>query len=196
MSSKSDNKGRTRNWTFILYPDSAPENWQYIISSFHIAWASSPLHDSDLNGDGSEKKPHWHVLLAYDGVKTYEQVLAITQMCNGTIPNKVHSTKALIRYFAHLDNPDKHQYTTSDIQCFNGFDISIYLKPTSSERYIIIREILQFIDDNYIIEYQDLINYAMKEHFDDWFPVLCDNSSYICCQYIKSQRHRVVDRRS
>jgi len=30
----------------------------------------------------------------------------------------------------------------------------------------------------------------MNERFDDWFPLLCDNSAYIMDSYIKSNRHR------
>ncbi|EFF22076.1 replication protein, partial [Enterococcus faecium E1636] len=40
-----------------------------------------------------------------------------------------------------------------------------------------------------ITEIKDLIDYAMSERFDDWFPLLCDNSAYIIGQYIKSNRH-------
>ena len=56
MASKKSNgesygKGRTRSWTFIVYPDSAPENWRSILDEDHIQWIESPLHDKDLNAD-------------------------------------------------------------------------------------------------------------------------------------------------
>lgn len=47
---------RTRNWAFICYPDSAPDNWKVVLKSFHIPCAISPLHDKDLNPTGDEKK--------------------------------------------------------------------------------------------------------------------------------------------
>ena len=53
---------RKRVWAFIAYPDSVPEHWQSILANFHTPISISPLHDSDLNGDDTEKKPHWHVL--------------------------------------------------------------------------------------------------------------------------------------
>jgi hypothetical protein len=38
---------RSTDWTFIVYPDSAPVDWRDIIDSEHISWNESPLHDSD-----------------------------------------------------------------------------------------------------------------------------------------------------
>ena len=29
---------RTRTWTFVLYEDSAPENWRDIIDELHVEW--------------------------------------------------------------------------------------------------------------------------------------------------------------
>ncbi|WP_428270135.1 hypothetical protein [Enterococcus faecium] len=38
-------------------------------------------------------------------------------------------------------------------------------------------------------EMKDLIDYALESRFEDWFPLLCDNSAFIMEQYIKSNRH-------
>ena len=69
------------------------------------------------------------------------------------------------------------------------------LRPSSSERYTLIAEILDFVDAENIIEFQDLLRYARKEKFDTWFPLLCDNSAYVVGMYIKSQRHRQEGKR-
>lgn len=50
-------------WLFEFYPDSAPENWREIINSWLVDCLVSPLHDSDVNEDGTPKKPHWHGIL-------------------------------------------------------------------------------------------------------------------------------------
>ena len=46
---------RTRNWTIVIYPDSAPNNWREIIDDWHIEWVESPLHENDENADGTPK---------------------------------------------------------------------------------------------------------------------------------------------
>ena len=49
---------------------------------------------------------------------------------------------------------------------------------------------LEFIKENHINEFQDLIDYSFTYHFDDWFPLLCDNSAFVIVNYLKSCRHR------
>ncbi|HAA0081853.1 TPA_asm: hypothetical protein GDG64_14435, partial [Listeria monocytogenes] len=56
-----------RDWTFIVYPESAPGDWRDILNKTHLRWIESPLHDKDVNADGEVKKEHWHILLSYDG---------------------------------------------------------------------------------------------------------------------------------
>lgn len=192
MPNKKSTDTRVRNWTFVLYPESAPENWRSILDDEHIQWIESPLHDKDLNNDEDRtpKKAHWHILLMYEGKKSYDQIKAITDRLNAPIPKKCANVKGLVRYFAHLDNPEKAQYSQSDIIGHGGADVASYFKASSSERYIIIRDMIAYVRKNNIFEFQDLMDYAAEERFDDWFPLLCDNSAYVVGQYIKSQRHR------
>lgn len=183
---------RTRNWTVVMYPDSAPDNWRDLIDDTHIEWIESPLHEFDTNPiDGTVKKAHWHVLLMFGGVKSYEQVVEYLLPFNCPAPQRCHNAKSMVRYMAHLDHPHKYQYNVEDIVGHGGIDISDLLKPSSSERYSIIKDMMQYISDNNITEFCDLMDYAMRNEFDSWFPLLCDNSSYVIGQYIKSVRERM-----
>lgn len=182
---------RCRAWTALVYPESAPENWRDFLDDQHIEWVESPLHEFDVNPTGEIKKPHWHILLTFTNVKSYEQVVEILSPLNGTIPQKVHNQRSIIRYFCHLDNPDKYQYPISKIVSHGGIDIYDLMKSSASERYSLIREMCLFVEDNNITEFSDLVDYAMTDHFDDWFPLLCDNSAYVVNQYIKSNRERI-----
>ena len=193
-SEKTRGSDRTRNWSVVVYPESAPENWREYLDDLHIEWVESPLHEYDSNATGEVKKPHWHVLLMFGGVKSYEQVMEVIQPLRCPIPQRCHNAKAMVRYMAHLDNPDKHQYSVSDIVAHGGVDISELLRPSSSERYALIREMVAFVKDKGITEFQDLMDYASMERFDDWFPLLCDSSAYVVGNYIKSQRHRLEGR--
>ena len=185
---------RCRNWTIILYPESAPENWRDIIDEWHIEWVESPLHDSDINATGEKKKAHWHILLMFSGVKTYEQVRELTDCLNCPAPEKCHNSKTLVRYFAHLDNPSKHQYNISDIIAHGGVDIDELLRPLNTQRRTFIKEMQTFIRDNCITEFCDFMDYAAEERFDDWYALLCDNSAIVISNYIRSQRHKFKER--
>lgn len=190
MKDEKSNGGRVRSWTFVLYEDSAPENWRQLLDDLHIEWIESPLHDRDMNADGEQKKPHRHIALLFSGVKSYDQVKELTDFLHCPIPQRCHNAKALVRYMAHLDNPDKAQYSVNDIKGHGGADVAEMLRPSSSERYSIIRDMITYVKDNNITEYQDLVDYAATQEFDSWFPLLCDSCSYVIGQYIKSQRHR------
>ena len=187
---KSRGSDRTRAWAVVVYPDSAPENWQQLIDDQHIEWVESPLHEFDTNPTGEVKKPHYHVLLMFGGVKSYEQVCDFIKPLNCPIPQRCHNAKAAVRYMAHLDNPDKFQYDVGSIKAHGGVDLAELLRPSSSERYTLIDEMAEYVKENHITEFQDLFDYARKEKRDSWFPLLCDNSAYVLGQYIKSQRNR------
>ena len=189
---KSRGSDRTRNWTFVLYEDSAPENWRELLDDEHIEWIESPWHDKDINADGEPKKKHKHILLLFGGVKSYEQVKELTDKLGQPIPQRCHNAKAMVRYMAHMDNPEKAQYSPSDIIAHGGVDLAEMLRPSNSERYTLIRDMMDYLRSAAVTEFQDLMDYAAAEHFDDWFPLLCDNSAYVIGQYIKSQRHRAL----
>lgn len=187
---KSNEDKRTRNWNFILYPESAPENWRDIIDETRIEWVESPLHDQDKNEDGTEKKHHHHITLLYPGMKTFEQVEELTKSLNAPIPIKCMSVKGSIRYMVHKDNPEKHQYDWSKIVSHGGADLSALCAPTATERLQIQEDILNFIDDNDLIEYSDLLVAIRKIGNRDWLNVAMNFSTMSITAYIKSRRHK------
>lgn len=182
--------GRTRSWTFILYPESAPSDWREILDDLYIEWVESPLHDKDFNADGELKKAHWHILLMFPSVKSYEQVKDITDKLNSPAPQKAMSAKGVVRYMLHLDNPEKYQYERSGLIGHGGADIAELLRPTSSDRYGLIKEMIVFIRENGIVEFTEIMDYAIEYRYDDWFPLLADNSAFVIEKYIKSNRFK------
>lgn len=192
MSEKKKKDNRNRNWTFIVYPESAPENWYQILQDKMLNFAVSPLHDIDIleSETGEVKKAHYHVLLCFGGNKSFEQIKEITDELNCPIPQQVANCRGMIRYFVHKDNSDKAQYNVADIRVHGDIDIISPFK-TSTSRYDAIKEMLAYVKEHQIVEFQDLMDYAMVEE-EEWFRYLCDNSAYIVQEYIKSARHRIL----
>ena len=52
---------KKRAWGGVIYPESLPENWLEILQNSGLQIAISPLHDKDINPDGTIKKPHYHI---------------------------------------------------------------------------------------------------------------------------------------
>ena len=61
---------KARYWAFVLYLESAPENWKEILQLKGIPFCISPYHDKDLNADYTPKKPHYHIILCFKGPTT------------------------------------------------------------------------------------------------------------------------------
>lgn len=176
---------KKRYWAFVAYPESLPDDWLEKLQIQGIAMAISPLHDKDLDPTGELKKPHYHIILVYNGPTTYNNVLELTVSVNGTIPIYLESVRGMYRYLTHRDNPDKHQYDDTEIKKLNGFDYDVYI--STSEILEIKKEILNLIDDMKIIEYAALINYCRKNR-TDYLEVVCNNTIF-WNTYLTSKRH-------
>ena len=111
MAEEKKKEVKKREWTFVLYPESAPSDWRDIIRQRGLVAAASPLHDKDINADGTPKKPHHHIIVVYDGPTTFSNVSALSVgELNGTIPKVLDSPRGMYTYFTHEDNPEKAQY--------------------------------------------------------------------------------------
>ena len=185
---KSNKETRARAWSFIAYPDSVPADWEQILTErFNLQWARSPLHDSDFNADETQKKPHWHIVVTFTNVKSYEQVKEISDTINATIPQKVHNLQGLMRYFIHLDNPEKAQYDIKDIKAV-GINAELEILGQVDFNKKLKNEILEIIRGNDITEYCDscdFLQYEYAEHFE-----YATNHTLLFSSYLKSRRHK------
>lgn len=194
MATKSQD-GRARNFATVVYPESAPADWQERLSQHFIPAFISPLHDKDVNPTGEPKKPHYHVVLMYEGKKSEEQVRAVFESIGGVGCEVVQSIRGYARYLCHLDNPEKAQYSPDDVRslCAADYNTTIGLV---TDKYKAIRDIIAYCKENDVYSYSQLLEYAMEER-GDWFRVLCDNGTYVIKEYLKSRQwtlERSIDR--
>lgn len=182
---KASGRGRTRNFATVVYPESAPDGWQEILSQQFVPAFISPLHDMDVNPTGEPKKPHYHVVLMFDGVKTREQAQDIISKINGVGCEVIQSIRGYARYLCHLDNPEKAQYKQEDVRSLCGADYPGTIGLVT-DKYKAIGEMIDFCEDNGIYSYSELLKYCRMERFD-WFRVLCDNGTVVMKEYLKSK---------
>ena len=170
MTNKKYEYEKGRDWTFIVYPESAPDNWRTVLDETHLRWIESPLHDKDINADGEIKKSHYHILLTFDGPVTEKQVIKLIDPLNTPLPKKVGSARGLVRYMAHLDNPEKYQYSRDEIVGHCGADVESYFELTKTSKMSVMKEIITYIYENKIDNYADFLMICIQ-HSDDWFDV-------------------------
>lgn len=182
---------KKRNWAFVLYPESAPENWLETLRNTGLSIAISPLHDKDLNSDGEPKKAHYHIIMAYNGPTSYNVVKQLTDNLYQPIPQPLEQIKGYYRYFTHQDNPEKAQYNASEIECLNGFNILDFVDYTKSEVLKAKKELVNLILEQGFIEYCDFVNYVLFNLSDLHFDVASGNTLFFN-SYLKSAKFKDI----
>ncbi|MDY2553776.1 MULTISPECIES: replication protein [Bacteria] len=183
---------RGRNWAIVVYPESLPENWKEIIKSEPVA--ISPLHDKDVTAEGELKKPHYHLVLSYNGNKSFEQIDEIARLLHAPIPERINSLTGSVRYLTHMDDPNKYQYDSSDIQVFGGFDLESILSLSTGDKRQLLRDMIEFINENNIVHLVDFTNYCLSEKSPaGWFEILTERNTLFLKEYIKSNWQKNKD---
>lgn len=186
---------KKRHWAMVLYLDSAPEDWLEQLQLTGVKFAVSPYHDKDVFTDGEyagqPKKPHYHLILSYGSPTTFRNVEALTKRLNQRIPQPLESVQGYYRYFTHMDHPDKYQYNPADIRTYNGFDIGDFVEMSKTECLKIMRQMMDYIRENDLMEYADLMDMTMCEGIPpEWFDVASSHTLFFT-GYLKSRRYRV-----
>lgn len=192
---------KSRYFEIIAYPESMPKCWLEILENTTLQIAISPLHDKDKVTDydlmvdperhqnynvGELKKPHYHILVVYGNTTT--QNTCFNSICvdlNTKRIMNVSNLKNRWRYLVHLDNPDKYQYNPKDIICLNGFNINEICALTCEEKKQEIACIIQYCQENKIIEYGLLVDQMLG---NEWFDIIYQNAFFFKT-YLSSKRH-------
>ena len=180
---------KKRYWAFVLYPESAPENWKEILQQTGLSCCVSPLHDKDINPTGEKKKAHYHIILCYSGPTTFKCVKAITDSLNQPIPITLEQVRGYFRYLTHKDNPEKYQYDEKEITTINDFDIDNYNDLSVSQINAIKIELQKIIRDNEILEYCDLLDFLLDSDLLSYLDV-AQNHTILFNTYITSLRNK------
>lgn len=189
----------------ILHDDLIPK-----LSSLGVPYAISPVHDHDINDDGSPKKPHRHVLFHYSAEKylstLYNELGELFgRESSGTdgsfsvvgipYPQKLFGTpNGLIRYFKHLDNPDKYQYS-EDPEGYCGFDVNSYLY-SSGDINEMLRVIFALIEEYDLSYPHQFINVCLSLDRKDLLYAYFNQKTYLINSILAGKRHYIGDQRA
>ena len=131
-------KEKARYFTFLLYPESTPQDWQTKLEALGVPIAISPLHDKDLSSvEGQKyKKAHYHVIYISKNPVTAESVRlkikrALGDKSVAKVQIVVQSMENMYLYLTHESKDaiakNKHKYSKHDITLLNNFDIDRYI---------------------------------------------------------------------
>lgn len=180
---------------FVVYPESAPDDWVDRLRATHCMFAISPLHEPD----GENAKPHYHVLYKHSGPAT---LAAMTRCIPSDVPANGHVEpvphgRGYMRYLIHLDDPEKQQFPDGKdaITCLNAFPLDLSREYTAEERNAQRAEVFSLIRENGLTEYADLLDGLNDMGRDDLFD-FAFNHTIALTHYLASRRHGFDSHRS
>lgn len=189
MAEHEPKDGRTRTWAMVVYPESAPGDWHEILTEEHCPILISPLHDKDINADGKPKKPHWHVLLMYNGKKSRSKVQELADKLNAPRPQPVGDKRGYARYLIHADNPEKHQYDQADVIALGGADYTQFILG-AADTDAALGEMMDWCTEQGCDSFYRLSRYA-RENRPDWFRVITSSRTVFLVNWLKSMRWEI-----
>ena len=135
---------------FIIYPESAPEDFLEILKKSHAPFVLSPLH----NGDEENGKPHFHCMYKHGGPIKLSTAISFLKpividtgiAANGYMESTFHP-HGYMRYLLHLDDPDKEQFDGGRFDCtiINNFPLDLTRELSREEVREIRRNVFRFI---------------------------------------------------
>lgn len=178
----------------VLYPESAPSDWRERLQATGLQCAISPLHDRDLNPTGEPKKAHYHVIMCFSGPTSFNVVKTLCDELHQPIPQPLEQIRGYYRYLTHKDNPEKVQYSESDISVINGFNIADFVELTRSEIMEVKKQLQALIRNLDLLEYSDFMDYLQDNEMGLEYEV-ASNNTYFFEKYISSRRNKLKEER-
>lgn len=181
------NKDKARYFTFLLYPESIPEDWEMHLELTGIPMAISPLHDKDeterkdltedeqkIIEDGGKvyKKPHYHVVyVAANPVTTHSVRMKIQRILGKQSIAKVQVVKQSMEniylYLTHESKDaiakNKYKYDKKEIKLLNNFDIDRYVVLDVEDKDDMLNDVCDMIDEHSLANIRELRRFV-KEH--------------------------------
>lgn len=160
-------KEKSRYFTFLLYPESIPSDWEMKLELLGVPMAISPIHDKDLSTvEGQKyKKAHYHVIYVAKNPVTADSVrkkikatlgdssVAMVQIIRTTVENTylylTHESKDAIE-------ENKYVYNKKDIKLINNFDIDRYITLDVEEKDEMFNLVCDLIDDHNLANIREL----------------------------------------
>lgn len=193
---------RNTAWQLIGYPESLDLFWKDSVDRDCADWYISPLHDKDIfekdeqhkgadgviveHKAGEKKKAHYHVLVRFDSLKSWEQIKEWAEKIGFATIQSVMSWSGALRYLCHLDGgKNKASYDVKAVECLNDDYLTVINK--ASDKEVITKEIITYIKSESVTEFSVLIAKALDtstewiseiRHYAYFYKSLCQSISF------------------
>lgn len=174
-------KDKARYFTFLLYPESIPNDWSQRLELMGVPIAVSPLHDKDKsNVEGQTyKKAHYHVVYVAKNPVTTDSVRKRIQRVLGArsvskVQIVVQSMENMYLYLTHESKDaiakNKHKYSKRDITLLNNFDIDRYVTLAVEDKDDMLNDVCDLIDDHNLANMRELRRFVKLHGIEYGLP--------------------------
>lgn len=174
-------KDKARYFTFLLYPESIPNDWSQRLELMGVPIAISPLHDKDKsNVEGQTyKKAHYHVVYVAKNPVTTDSVRKRIQRVLGArsvskVQIVVQSMENMYLYLTHESKDaiakNKHKYSKRDITLLNNFDIDRYVTLDVEDKDDMLNDVCDLIDDHNLANIRELRRFVKLHGIEYGLP--------------------------
>lgn len=145
---------------------------------------------------GKPKKPHIHIGILSKTQRTAQEwsefMSGLIDM-NPSIWEKMEDFQGFTRYCAHLDSPNKAQYSAFDIVGIAGVDLSCLLKTDEHERITNLTAMMNEINNRHFRSFHAFANFCFHSGDMALISALRGNSSLVAA-YFTSMRYERMDK--
>lgn len=167
VKEEKQTKPKGRYFTFLLYPESIPEDWETQLEMLGAPMAISPVHDKDKsNVEGQEfKKAHYHVIyVAANPVTTHSVRMKVQRILGKDSLAKVQFVKQSMEnmylYLTHESKDaiakNKQKYDKKDIKELNNFDLDRYITLDVEDKDDMLNDVCDMIDEHGLANIREL----------------------------------------
>ena len=186
--SKQDNQNkRTRNWSLVTYLD-VETLARRICSIDNIRYYAFIEHAKDTLEDGTPKPRHIHLALCLNSARTLAQLAPrftdIDSNAGNCFGQPTRSNRAIIEYFIHKNEPEKHQYSETDI-ISNNLDYFKNDETDEDNTFMIVQDLL---DGKSLQQVAKTYGRAFLYHYRDFKTFIQD------CKTEQTQDKRATDK--
>lgn len=170
----------SRYWWAVLYPENMIDDWEEKIDdTIQLPYAYCK-HTLDRDSKSEHRKDHVHLIVAKNNTTTYKHIMAVFNLLSAPGKKALNKCEAIIDirhaydYLIHdtksCQKQGKEKYDPSERIEGNNFDIGAYEQISQAAKNEMLREMLDFVVDNAImdittfyIEFKPLTN---AQYFD------------------------------
>ena len=187
---------KTDTWSFIIYPESAPEDWRDRLEASGLSAIIGPLHDKDVwkhdspetaterkgkrHKKGDPKKAHYHAGVQFPKeISLKRAAMYIQAITAGPVPQPCKDERGYEAYLSHHDKagkalPGKAEYNAEDVVKLNDWQA----RPSKKDKAIMERQLEEYIIRKGFQSFQAAVTGVRFDLGDDYLQLLRHRGYY------------------